>query len=208
MLIRLSSLVVRTLEPGLAVTRLVGKTMVCKHVVCECPCWHLWKSSFYKLSCSSYVLLRCYSRDGLVGKAFGGYRLCLKASDAYAMGRRRSDICWIASEVFTSNYFSHSGQEAYHWGSSSILAFVVAPTKQAKKDLLDILVVCESPNVFSMNYSGLPLQREMEFGIECVLGTNPIFKASYKMASSKLNELKEQLQELSDKGFICPNTSP
>jgi hypothetical protein len=28
------------------------------------------------------------------------------------------------------------------------------------------------------------------------------------MASSELKELKEQLQELLDKGFICPSTSP
>jgi ribulose bisphosphate carboxylase small subunit len=42
----------------------------------------------------------------------------------------------------------------------------------------------------------------VEFGIECVLDTNPISKAPYRMASSKLKELKEQLQELLDKGFI------
>jgi hypothetical protein len=48
----------------------------------------------------------------------------------------------------------------------------------------------------------------VKFEIECVLNTNPIFKASYRMAPSKLNELKEQLQELLDKSFIRPNTSP
>jgi hypothetical protein len=69
-------------------------------------------------------------------------------------------------------------------------------------------VVCEYPYVFSTDYSGLPPQREVEFGIECVLGTNPISKALYRMASSKLKELKEQLQELLDKGFIRPSISP
>jgi hypothetical protein len=39
-------------------------------------------------------------------------------------------------------------------------------------------------------------------------GTNPISEALYRMASSKLKELKEQLQELLDKGFIRPSTSP
>ena len=48
----------------------------------------------------------------------------------------------------------------------------------------------------------------MEFGIECVPGTNPISKAPYRMASSKLKELKEQLQDLLDKGFIRPSISP
>jgi hypothetical protein len=88
------------------------------------------------------------------------------------------------------------------------LAFIVTPTKQAKKNLEDIPVVCEYLDVFSSDYSRLPLQREVEFGIECMLGTNPILKTPYRMASSKLKELKEQLQELLDKGFIHPSISP
>ena len=48
----------------------------------------------------------------------------------------------------------------------------------------------------------------MEFGIECVPGTNPISKAPYRMASSELKELKEQLQDLLDKDFIHPSISP
>jgi hypothetical protein len=69
-------------------------------------------------------------------------------------------------------------------------------------------VVREYPYVFSTNYSGLPPQSEMEFGIDCMPGTNPISKAPYRMAPSELKELKEQLHELLDKGFIRPSTSP
>ena len=68
--------------------------------------------------------------------------------------------------------------------------------------------MCEYTDVFSIDYSGLPPQREVEFGIECVPRTNPISKAPYRMASSKLKGLKEQLQDLLDKGFVCPNISP
>ena len=93
-------------------------------------------------------------------------------------------------------------------GDQAFLAFVVALTKEAKKNLEDIPVVYEYPDVFSTDYSGLPPQREVEFGIECVSGTNPISKAPYRMVLSELKELKEQLQELLDKGFICPSTSP
>jgi hypothetical protein len=93
-------------------------------------------------------------------------------------------------------------------GNKAFLAFIVALTKQAKKNLEDIPVVCEYLDVFSSDYSGLPPQREVEFGIECVSGTNPISKAPYKMASLELKELKEQLQELLDKGFIRPSISP
>ena len=52
-------------------------------------------------------------------------------------------------------------------------------------------MVCEYPDVFSVDYSRLPPQREVEFGIECVPGTNPICKAPYRMTSLKLKELKE-----------------
>jgi hypothetical protein len=48
------------------------------------------------------------------------------------------------------------------------LAFIVALTKQAKKNLEDIPVVCEYLDVFLIDYFVLPPQREVEFGIECV----------------------------------------
>ena len=64
------------------------------------------------------------------------------------------------------------------------------------------------PDIFLTDYSGLPPQKEVEFGIECVPDTNPISKAMYRISLLKLNELKEHLQELLDKGFIHPNTSP
>ena len=48
----------------------------------------------------------------------------------------------------------------------------------------------------------------MEFTIELVPGTAPISKAPYPMAPVELKELKEQLQDLLDKGFIKPSVSP
>ena len=76
-------------------------------------------------------------------------------------------------------------------GWQAFLAFVVAPIREEKKDLEDIPVVREYPDVFSTDYFALPPQREVEFGIECVPDTNPISKALYRMALSELKELKE-----------------
>ncbi|KAA0035808.1 DNA/RNA polymerases superfamily protein [Cucumis melo var. makuwa] len=56
--------------------------------------------------------------------------------------------------------------------------------------------------------SGLPPDREIEFTIELLPGTAPISQAPYRMASSELKELKMQLQELVDKGYIRPSVSP
>ena len=50
-------------------------------------------------------------------------------------------------------------------GDQSYLAFVVTPMKQVRKNLEKITMVCEYPNVFSTDYSRLPLQREVEFGL-------------------------------------------
>jgi hypothetical protein len=73
---------------------------------------------------------------------------------------------------------------------------------------LDIRTVSEFPDVFPEELPGMPPDREIEFVIELVPGTAPIFKGPYRMATNQLAELKEQLQELLDKGYIHPSTSP
>jgi hypothetical protein len=72
----------------------------------------------------------------------------------------------------------------------------------------DIKTVSEFPDVFSEELSGMPTDREIEFVIELVPRTAPIFKRPYRMATNQLAELKEQLQELLDKGYIHPSASP
>jgi hypothetical protein len=54
----------------------------------------------------------------------------------------------------------------------------------------------------------MPLYCEIEFVIELVPGTAPIFKRPYRMVANQLAELKEQLQELLDKGYIRLSASP
>jgi hypothetical protein len=73
---------------------------------------------------------------------------------------------------------------------------------------LDIRTVSEYPDVFPEELSGMPLDHEIEFVIELVHSTAPIFRRSYRMAANQLAELKEQLQELLDKGYIRPSASP
>ena len=59
-----------------------------------------------------------------------------------------------------------------------------------------------------MDLLGLPLDREIEFSIELVPSTSLISDTPYRMASSELKELKEQVQKLLDKCYIRPNVSP
>jgi hypothetical protein len=73
---------------------------------------------------------------------------------------------------------------------------------------MDIRTVCEFLDVFSEELLGMPPNHEIEFVIELVPATAPIFKRPCRMAANQLAELKEQLQELLDKGYICPSVSP
>nr|GEX01604.1 putative reverse transcriptase domain-containing protein [Tanacetum cinerariifolium] len=54
----------------------------------------------------------------------------------------------------------------------------------------------------------LPPTRQVEFQIDLVLGAAPIARASYRLAPVELQELSTQWQELSDRGFIRPSSSP
>ena len=69
-------------------------------------------------------------------------------------------------------------------------------------------VVCEYVDVFPDKLPGLPPQRVVDFGIELHPSTSPISMTPHRMASVELQELRVQLQELLDKGFIGPSTSP
>jgi hypothetical protein len=69
-------------------------------------------------------------------------------------------------------------------------------------------VVCEYPDVFPNELPGMPPDKDIEFAIELQPGTAPISKRPYRMPPAELAELKKQLQELLDKGFISPSTSP
>jgi hypothetical protein len=74
--------------------------------------------------------------------------------------------------------------------------------------LEDIHVVHEFLDVFPDDLPRMPPERAIEFKIELQLGTTPISKAPYKMSREELVELKIQLKDLLDKGFIHPSSSP
>ncbi|TYK28169.1 gag protease polyprotein [Cucumis melo var. makuwa] len=92
-------------------------------------------------------------------------------------------------------------------GTWSILASVV-DIREPEVSLSSEPVVWEYPDVFPDELPGLPPPREVDFAIELEPGTAPISRALYRMAPAELKELKVQLQELLDKGFIRPSVSP
>ncbi|GJZ53934.1 putative reverse transcriptase domain-containing protein [Tanacetum coccineum] len=80
--------------------------------------------------------------------------------------------------------------------------------KSEGKKLKDVPIVQYFPEVFPEDLPGLPPVRPVEFQIDLIPGAAPVARAPYRLAPSEMKELSEQLQELSDKDFIRPSSSP
>jgi len=68
--------------------------------------------------------------------------------------------------------------------------------------------MCEFKDIFPKDLPGLGPQRAIYFEIELIPRSQPISKAPYRMAPIELKELKIQLEELLEKGFLRPSVSP
>ena len=100
-----------------------------------------------------------------------------------------------------------AAQRMLRKGCQGYLAYVVETWKEGT--ILDeIPVVREFPDVFPDDIARLLLEREVEFTIDLIPGTEPISIPPHRMASTELRELKAQLEELLSKGFIRPSISP
>ncbi|GJT74470.1 putative reverse transcriptase domain-containing protein [Tanacetum coccineum] len=83
-----------------------------------------------------------------------------------------------------------------------------AEDKSEEKRLEDVPIVWEFPKVFTEDLPGLPPARQVKFQIDLVPGAAPVARAPYRLAPAKMQELSTQLQELFNKGFIRPSSSP
>jgi hypothetical protein len=72
----------------------------------------------------------------------------------------------------------------------------------------EVPIVNEYPDVFPEELLGMPPNWDVEFVIDLLPGTGPIAKRPYHMSVDELEELKKQLLELSNKGYIRPSASP
>nr|GEZ92846.1 putative reverse transcriptase domain-containing protein [Tanacetum cinerariifolium] len=102
-------------------------------------------------------------------------------------------------------------QEYIAKGCQVFLAQISAKKDEDKsegKKLKDVPIVRDFPEVFPKDLPGLPSARPVEFQIDLTPGAALVAQASYRLAPSEMKELSKQLQELFDKGFIRPSSSP
>ncbi|GJR02414.1 putative reverse transcriptase domain-containing protein [Tanacetum coccineum] len=102
-------------------------------------------------------------------------------------------------------------QEYMAKGCQVFLAQISAKKEEDKSEgqqIKDVPIVQDFPEVFPEDLPGLPPARPVEFQIDLIPGAAPVARAPYRLAPSEMKELSEQLQELFDKGFIRPSSSP
>ncbi|XP_010527567.1 PREDICTED: uncharacterized protein LOC104804901 [Tarenaya hassleriana] len=102
--------------------------------------------------------------------------------------------------AFRASRMIKKGNEAF--------LMVVTATKESEVRLDETPVVREFPDVFPEELPGLPPERDVDFCIDVVPGTEPVSKTPYRMAPTEMAKLKKQLNELMEKGFIQPSFPP
>ena len=112
----------------------------------------------------------------------------------------------IGSSVMSNVISTMQAKRFMRKGCETFLAMIL-DSKRGQVDVEKIPVVREFPDVFPEELPGIPLEREVDLAIEIVPGIVPMSRAPYRMAPTELKELKSQLQELLDKGFIRPSVS-
>ncbi|GKA38953.1 putative reverse transcriptase domain-containing protein [Tanacetum coccineum] len=83
-----------------------------------------------------------------------------------------------------------------------------AEDKSKEKRLKNVPIIRDFSEVFPEDFPGIPPTRKVEFQIDLVPGVAPVAREPYRLATSEMKELSDQLQELFDKGFIRPSSSP
>ncbi|KAJ9541664.1 hypothetical protein OSB04_028170 [Centaurea solstitialis] len=95
-----------------------------------------------------------------------------------------------------------------HGGTSYLVYLINGQEENKKKTVKDVPVVCEFPDVFPEDFPGIPPERQVEFRIDLVPGAAPVAKTPYRLAPPEMQELLNQLEELLQKAFIRPSSSP
>ena len=119
-----------------------------------------------------------------------GYRQSL----AHKPGNLEVKFRGLRRELSSCMISAMTAQKMLRKGCQGYLAYVVEIGKEGTT-LDEIPVVREFPDVFPDDITGLPPEREVEFNIDLILGTEPIFIPPYRMAPKGLRELKAQLEE-------------
>nr|GEY21419.1 putative reverse transcriptase domain-containing protein [Tanacetum cinerariifolium] len=133
------------------------------------------------------------------------YNLSVKGNDLKTYVRRFQELVVLCPNMVANN---EKLMEVFIGGLPRSFYSPSNGKKSDEKRLENIPVVREFPDVFPEELHGLPPVRQLEFQIDLIPGAAPVARAPYRLVPSEMQELSNQLQELADRGFIHPSTSP
>ncbi|GMI64737.1 hypothetical protein HRI_000143000 [Hibiscus trionum] len=195
---------VENLDVGMHATSSFGETVVVRRVYRRCPLkiqGHVFPVDMMELPFYGFYII--LGMDLLVEHRasvdFETRRVSLKLFDDYEVVVVGENVKFLSNVV--SALEAHRLMDS---GCGAYLAYVMNPNMSEVRPK-DIMTVCDFSDVFPEELPGLPPDRDVEFVIETVSGSTPVSIAPYRMAPK---ELKSQLQELLDRGFIRPSSSP
>ena len=113
----------------------------------------------------------------------------------------------IRSSIMSNVISAMQARRFIRKGYETFLALIL-DSKRGQVELENIPEVREFPEVFPGELPCIPHEREVDLSIEIMPGTTPVSRTPYRMALAELKDLKVQLQELLDKGFVRPSVSP
>ncbi|GJS42294.1 putative reverse transcriptase domain-containing protein [Tanacetum coccineum] len=153
--------------------------------------------TFYDIEMADGNLLSKYHAKILCNEKV--FHIPINGETLIIRGDRSKSQLSLISCIKTERYISRGCQ---------VFIAQVMEKKSDDKRLEDIPVVRELPEVFPEDLPGLPPVRQVEFRIDLIPGAALVAHAPYRLAPSEMQELSNQLQELADRGFILPSTSP
>jgi hypothetical protein len=194
------------LDINLAIAIPIGSTILCTSVVKDCPI-----PVEGNIMPANLVVFEMSGFDIILGMDWlSKYHACVDcfckeivfrppgAAEFRIKGDRNTSALKLISAIQATKLLRS--------GCSGYLACVTE--EKLGRRIEEIPIVKEFVDVFPEELPGIPLDKEIEFTIDLLPDTAPISKAPYRMAPLELKELKDQLQKLLDRGFICPSVSP
>nr|GEV27357.1 putative reverse transcriptase domain-containing protein [Tanacetum cinerariifolium] len=132
--------------------------------------------------------------------------VCVK-KEVHVPYRNKTLVVKSDSRVSRLKVISYIKARKYIERGSQLFMAQVTEKEPPKKQLQDVPVICNFPEVFPDDLPGLPPPRQVEFKIKLILGAAPVARTPYHLAPSELKYLLDQLKELSEKGFIRSSSS-
>ncbi|KAL4360747.1 hypothetical protein GQ457_04G015530 [Hibiscus cannabinus] len=203
---RLLDVTCEVLDVGVSVTSSFGDTVVLRKLYRRCPLMiqgYVFPVDMMELP--FYGIDVIFGMDWLVKPrarvGFENKRVSLKLAEDHEIVVVGENIKLLSNviSVLEAQRLMDNGCRAY-------LAYVMNPNMGEARPR-DIRTVCDFSGVLLEEFLGLLSDMDVEFTIETYSDSAPVSISPYRMAPKELKELKTQLQELLDRGFIRPSTS-